>query len=354
MTGFLALLLEVADSYLSDYGEVEININQGDKILTVDGGNKLLSTLMDQGIFIPSACGGRGSCGLCKVKVSEGGGPTLPTETPYLTDEELKEHVRLSCQIKVRNPVFMEIPPELFLVKSYRSRVAGLEDLTGNIKEVRLALIEPAEMTFTPGQYIHFEVPEYEGSPEPIYRAYSIASPARTKSEIRLVITRVPEGLATTYIHDFLKAGDEIQFNGPYGDFYLRDSDREMIMIATGSGLAPMMSILHQMVDQGIFRKATLFFGVAQRRGLFYLEEIDEIKEKLPRFEFVPVLSSPLPEENWVGKTGIVTDVVKEMVQNGAEVEAYLCGNPLMIDAALQLLPELGISGDRIFYDKFG
>ena len=219
---------------------------------------------------------------------------------------------------------------------------------------MRLALIEPAEITFKPGQYIHFEVPEYKGSPEPVYRAYSLASPARTNTEIRLVITRVPEGLATTYVHDFLKVGDEIHFNGPYGDFYLRESDRELIMIATGSGLAPMMSILHQMVDEGISRKATLFFGVAQKRGLFYLDEMDEIKEKLPKFEFVPVLSSPLPEENWGGKTGIVTDVVREMVKNGPEVEAYLCGNPLMIDAALELLPELGISKDRIFYDKFG
>ena len=198
LTGFLALLLEVADSYFADYGDVRIDINQGDKVLTVEGGNKLLPSLMDQGIFIPSACGGRGSCGLCKVKVAEGGGPTLPTETPYLDDQELQDHVRLSCQIKVRSDIRMEIPPELFLVKEFQTKVISLQDLTEYIKEVRLELLEPAEMAFKPGQYVHFEVPEYEGSPEPIYRAYSIASPARTNNQIKLVIPRVPDGLATT------------------------------------------------------------------------------------------------------------------------------------------------------------
>ena len=354
LTGFLALLLEVADSYFADYGEVQIDINQGDKVFTVEGGNKLLPTLMDRSIFIPSACGGRGSCGLCKVKVAEGGGPTLPTETPYLDDQERQDHVRLSCQIRVRSDIRMEIPPELFLVKEFQTRVSSLQDLTDHIKEVQLELLEPAEMAFKPGQYIHFEVPEYKGSPEPIYRAYSIASPARTNNQIRLVISRVPDGLATTYIHDLLQVADETKINGPYGEFYLRESDRDLIMIATGSGLAPIMSILHQMIDEGVSRKATLFFGVAEKRGLFYLDEIEGIKKKLPKFEFVPVLSAPLPEENWQGKTGFVTDIVKEMVENGEDTEAYLCGNPFMIDAAIALLPELGITEERIFYDKFG
>jgi Na+-transporting NADH:ubiquinone oxidoreductase subunit F len=354
LTGFLALLLEVADSYFADYGEVQIDINQGDKVLTVAGGDKLLSTLMDQRIFIPSACGGRGSCGLCKVKVTEGGGPTLPTETPYLEDREIAEQVRLSCQIKVREDIRMEIPPELFLVKEFQTRVVSLQDLTSNIREVQLELSEPTEIEFKPGQYIHFEVPEYKGSPEPIYRAYSIASRASDNHRVRLVITRVPDGLATTYVHDWLKVGDEIRINGPYGDFYLRESDRDVVMIATGSGLAPIMSILYQMVDEGSSRKATVFFGVAEKRGLFYLDEIEEIKKKLPQLEFAPVLSAPRPEEKWEGKTGLVTDAVKEAVARGEDKEAYLCGNPFMIDAAIELLPQLGITEERIFYDKFG
>ena len=353
LTGILALLLEIADSYLADYGEVQININQGDRSLAVDGGNKLLFTLMDEGIFIPSACGGRGSCGLCKVKVPEGGGPTLPTETPYLSDAELQDKVRLSCQLKVRNDIAIDIPPELFLIKQYRAKVVGLQDLTENIKEVHLQLIEPPEIDFRPGQYIQFEVPEYEGCPEACYRAYSMASPASKPNEIKLVITRVEGGLATTYIHKFLKVGDEATVNGPYGEFYLRDSDREMIMIATGSGIAPIMSILYQMIDEGIARKATLFFGVAQKKGLFYLDELQDIKKQLPHFEFIPVLSSPLPEEGWEGKEGLVTDAVKEMTEKGEDKEAYICGNPFMIDAALELLSEIGITEERIFYDKF-
>jgi len=239
----LAFLLEVADSYLGFYGECHIDINAGEKELTVQGGGSLLSTLMDHGIFIPSACGGRGSCGYCKVKVHEGGGPLLPTETPWLVPEEVEGDVRISCQVKVREDMDIEIPPELFLIKEFRSRVEGLRDLTHEMKELRLRLIEPDTIIFKPGQYIQFQVPEYEQCPESVYRAYSIASPSREPNGISLIVTRVPGGLATTYIHEILKERDEVTFNGPYGDFYLRDSTREIFLVATGSGLAPIMSI---------------------------------------------------------------------------------------------------------------
>jgi Na+-transporting NADH:ubiquinone oxidoreductase subunit F len=162
----LAFFLEVADSYLGFYGECQIRINEGEKELQVSGGETLLSSLMDQGIFIPSACGGRGSCGYCKVKVFEGGGPLLPTETPWLEPEEVEDNVRLSCQIKVRGDIDIEIPPELFLIKEFRSQVEGIRDLTDDIKEVHLRLIEPDTITFKPGQYIQFQVPEYEECPK--------------------------------------------------------------------------------------------------------------------------------------------------------------------------------------------
>jgi len=353
LAAVLALLLETADAYLMDYGECEIDINEGDKVLKVQGGGKLLSTLMDQGIFVPSACGGRGSCGLCKLRVLDGGGPVLPTETPYMEPEELEKGTRLSCQVKVRNDLALEIPPELFLIKEYRTRVVGLKDLTSTIKEVRLQMVEPAEIEFKPGQFIQFEVPEYEGCPEPVYRAYSIASSAETPGELKLCITKVEGGLATTYVHQYLKEGDEVTLNGPYGDFYLRDSDREMIMIATGSGLAPLMSILYQLAARGSERKVTLFFGTRAKADLFYVDEIEGLGEKLPNFRFVPVLSDSPEEEGWEGERGIVTHAVDRMYEDCSDKEGYLCGNPLMIDSAVELFKRKGLEEDRIYYDKF-
>ncbi|SMC22740.1 Na+-transporting NADH:ubiquinone oxidoreductase subunit F [Desulfacinum hydrothermale DSM 13146] len=353
LAALLALLLEAAHAVLADYGECRISINEGQKELTVQGGGKLLGTLMDQGIFIPSACGGRGSCGLCKVKVLEGGGPILPTETPYMDEKEIAEQVRLSCQVRVRNDLAIHIPEEFFLIKEYAAVVVGLRPLTPNIKEVHLKLVDPPEITFKPGQFIQFQVPAYPGCPEPIYRAYSIASPAGLKNEIKLVITRVERGLATTYIHTMLKEGDPVRVNGPYGDFYLRHSEREMVLIATGSGLAPLMSILHQMADEKINRRATLYFGVRCKADLFYQEEIQALAERIPGLSYIPVLSAPAPEDAWEGETGYVTDAVARQIEDASNMEAYLCGNPLMINAAVEILVSKGLPEDRIFYDKF-
>ncbi|MGQ9670944.1 MAG: NADH:ubiquinone reductase (Na(+)-transporting) subunit F [Desulfosoma sp.] len=350
----LALLLEAANTVFADYGPCRITINEGAKEFTVKGGGRLLSTLMDQGVFIPSACGGRGSCGLCKVTVLEGGGPILPTETPYMNDEELRRGTRLSCQVRLRGDVRLEIPEAFFLIKEFRTQVVGLKPLTPFIKEVHLKLIEPQEIVFKPGQFIQFQVPEYEGSSEPVYRAYSIASPASLNTEIKLVVTRVERGIATTYIHDILKVGEGVIINGPYGDFYLRRSDRPMVMIGTGSGLAPLMSILYQMAEEPIDRPCTLYFGVRSQQDLFYQDEIHGLMRALPRFRYVPVLSEPSLENHWDGETGLVTDAVARDVTDGSQLEAYLCGNPLMINAAVKLLTAKGVTEDRIFFDKFG
>jgi Na+-transporting NADH:ubiquinone oxidoreductase subunit F len=350
----LAFLLEVADSYLGFYGECEIDINGGGKELKVQGGGSLLSTLMEQGIFIPSACGGRGSCGYCKVKVHQGGGPLLPTETPWLETAEVKADVRISCQIKVRGDMEIEIPPELFLIKEFRSRVEGLRNLTDEIKELRLRLADPESITFKPGQYIQFQVPEYEQCPESVYRAYSIASPAHEPTGISLVVTKAPGGLATTYIHEVLREGDEVTFNGPYGDFYLRDSDREIFLVATGSGLAPIMSILYQIAEERISRKTTLVFGARHGKDLFCVEEMEALKGRIPQLEVILTLSRPEEEERWEGERGRVTHVLEKIILNGAGKEAYLCGNPAMVESCVELLTKKGIPQELIFYDKFG
>jgi len=352
--GILALVLEVADSYLGFYGERQIRINEGEKDLKVIGGGTLLATLMDQGIFVPSACGGRGSCGYCKVKVLQGGGALLPTETPYLEPEELEDKVRLSCQIKVREDMEIDIPPELFLIKQFRARVEGLRNLTDDIKEVRLQIIEPDSITFKAGQYIQFQVPEYEACPESVYRAYSIASSATDTSGITLVVTKVPGGLATTYIHDVVKEGDEVTFSGPYGDFYLRESDREIFMVATGSGLAPVLSILHQIVEEKIQRKVTLVFGARQRKDLFYVEELVALKEQVSNVEVILTLSRPQEEDRWEGERGRVTSVLESILSDGENKEAYLCGNPAMVESCVELFTQKGLPQDLVFFDKFG
>lgn len=350
----LAFLLEVADSYLGFYGDCEININKGEKDLKVQGGGTLLSTLMEQGIFVPSACGGRGSCGYCKVRVLEGGGPLLPTETPWLEPDEVKDHVRISCQIKVRGDMDIEIPPELFLIREFRSQVESIRNLTDEIKELRLLLTNSDSITFKAGQYIQFQVPEYEECPESVYRAYSIASPAYEPDAINLIVTKVPGGLATTYIHEVLKEGDEVIFNGPYGDFYLRDSDREIFFVATGSGLAPIMSILYQMAEEKNPRKATLVFGERHKKDLFYVEEIEAFKQRVPHLEVILTLSRPEEDDVWKGERGRVTNVLEKIIKNGDNKEAYLCGHPAMVESCVELLVKKGFLEALIFFDKFG
>lgn len=348
----LAFLLEVADSYLADYGERHIRIND-EKDLLVRGGNPLLFTLMEQGIFIPSACGGKGTCSYCKVQVHDGGGPVLPTETPYLSPEELKAHVRLSCQVKVKNDLNIEIPEELFLVREYRVKVERMEDLTPKIKGLHLKIIEPPEgIAFKSGQYVQLEVPKYKRTSGPEYRAYSISSDADQHDRLELVITRVPEGAVTTYVHEYLKEGEEMRATGPYGSFYLRDSNRDILLIATGSGMAPIKSMLHQIANHGIQRNVTFFFGARTKEDLYYDEQLRRWESELPRFTYVPTLSRPAPEDRWEGEKGRVTDLIqKYFTETNADV--YICGAPTMVESCVELLTKKGVPEERIYFDKF-
>lgn len=352
LTIALAILMLIAEATIANYGDVRISINDK-RELTTQGGRSLLSTLKDEKIFIPSACGGRGSCGLCKVRIVEGGGEPLATETPWLDEEELKNDVRLSCQVRVKSDLKIAIPDELFDVTQYEARVAGLEDLTHDIKGVRLKIINPPQLQFIAGQFIQFEVPAYELTDEPVYRAYSIASSPSSAGEIDLEIRYVPNGICTTYVHQHLKVEDTVTINGPYGEFYLRDTDRDIIFIAGGSGMAPIRSILLDMAAQDNPRKATYFFGARSKRDLFLLDEMRALEEQLPAFQFIPSLSQPEPDDTWEGETGLITTIVEKHLSAGADMEAYLCGSPLMIDACVEGLKAKGIPEDRIYYDKF-
>ncbi|MDF2547186.1 MAG: oxidoreductase [Anaerosolibacter sp.] len=352
IAGILALLLALANSYIANYGECKIIIND-EKEVSVEGGNSLLTSLRDSQIFIPSACGGKGSCAYCKVSVIEGGGPVLSTELPYLSAQEMKNNVRLSCQCKVKENMKIQIPEELFNVKEFRGLVEKLVDLSPTIKFLRLKLIEPLQITFKPGQYIQLKAPIYQGNNEEVYRAYSVASNTNESDHIDLIIGYVPNGICTTYIHEFLKEGDEVLFNGPYGDFYLQDNDREMILIAVGTGMAPMRAILYQMLSQGTTRKATYFFGARTLEDLILTEEMKSFEEKLSDFTFSPCLSRPTPADGWTGEVGRVTDLIDKYIVDGENKEAYLCGSKSMIESTIEALKKKGIPENLIYYDKF-
>jgi Na+-transporting NADH:ubiquinone oxidoreductase subunit F len=353
ISGVLAFLLTIADRWLNDYGVCKISINDGDRELEVPGGSSLLSSLTAEHIFIPSACGGGGSCGLCKLKVLSGGGPVLATEEPHLTTEEIKTNVRLSCQLKVREDMRIEIPEELFRIREYRARVAELRDLTHDIKLVRFELIDPETIEFNPGAYIQLQSKPYAKSAESVYRAYSVASDPADTHHLDLLIRLVPGGICTTWVFEHLKEGEEIRFNGPHGDFEIQDTDAEMIFIAGGSGMAPFRSILSEMKRTGNPRTCRYFFGAVSRRDMFYLDEMKQFENDLPDFKFIPALSAPEPDDKWDGETGLITEVVDRHYPDCSGKEAYLCGSPGMIDACIKVLTTNGMPEENIFYDKF-
>jgi Na+-transporting NADH:ubiquinone oxidoreductase subunit F len=352
ITTFLAILMVIADAIINNYGEVTLKIN-GSRELKAEGGRSLLLTLKDSEIFIPSACGGRGSCGLCKLKVIEGGGELLPTETPWLTAEEQKNGTRLSCQVKVRGNMSLTIPEEMLTVKQFSGTVSRMRDLTYDIKEVVIKLDNNATIDFRAGQFVQLEVPPYELTDEPVYRAYSVASAPSSTSSLELEIRYVPNGICTTYVHKHLKEGDTVTINGPYGEFHLSDTDKEIICIAGGSGMAPIKAILTDMAEKGIRRKATYFFGAKSVRDLFLVEEMKALESSLPGFRFIPALSSAEPNDKWSGEKGLITEVVARHIPDASNMEAYLCGSPFMIDACVKVLKEKGMPENCIFYDKF-
>jgi len=353
ISGTFAALLLVAERYLVNYGRCEIDINASQRTLSVKGGESLLSSLMAEGVFVPSACGGRGTCAYCKVKVAAGAGPLAPTEAPLLSEDEIRDNVRISCQVKVRNDVRIEIPPELFAIKRFVGTVEALRDLTHDIKELRIALVDPPEIDFVPGQYIQLEVPSYGGGRGEVYRAYSMSNPPSEARHVETIIRLVPEGICTTWVFQHLRVGDAVALTGPYGEFRLSDSPREMVWIAGGSGMAPFWSILRHMIENDIRRKCTYFFGAVAKRDLFLIDELGRLAEELDWFTFVPALSSPAAEDNWDGEQGLITEVVARHLSDGAEMEGYLCGSPGMIDAAIDVLHKKSITDNRIFYDKF-
>lgn len=353
ISAIFAFLLTIADRTINNYGEVKLVINE-EKEFIIEGGNSLLSSLTEEKIFIPSACGGKGTCGYCKVKVHEGGGPVLPTELPFLTKEELESDTRLSCQCKVKEDIKIEIPEELFNVKEYFATVEEMEDLTDVIKRVKLRLPEGEEIKFRPGQFVQFKAPKYEGNSEEVYRAYSIASAPSEKNIVELLIGYVPDGICTTYVHQHLNIGDTVQINGPHGDFYFdEDSENEIILVAAGTGMAPILAILKYMEEHNVERKATFYFGARTPDDLFFLDYFKHLEDTLYDFRFVPTLSRCTEEHNWTGERGRVNNAIDKYLNDPENKEAYLCGSPKMIQSMVASLTGKGIVEELIYFDEF-
>lgn len=357
ISALLAAVITVTDSFVNNYGTVKILINKR-KTLQAKGGSPLLFTLASQGIFIPSACGGRGSCGVCKVKIFTDVGPYLPTELPYISKEQMKENIRLSCQIKVKKDLEIEIPEELLFAKKFKAIVEKIRDVTYDIKELTLKLVDPEVIDFRAGQYVQLSVPPYDKIKGITQRAYSISSVPSQKDRIELLIRLVPGGAATTYVHYYMKQNEQVEFTGPFGEFYVRETDAMMICVAGGSGMAPIKSIIFDLYEKGVTnREIWYFFGARSLRDLFYLDLFKELEQKWNNFHFIPALSNPLPEDGWNGELGLITDVLnrylKERIEPSKPKEGYLCGSPGMINACIQVMKNNGISEEKIYYDKF-
>ncbi|NQT97352.1 MAG: NADH:ubiquinone reductase (Na(+)-transporting) subunit F [Candidatus Marinimicrobia bacterium] len=389
----LVLLLNFAEKKLLPQGEVEILINDDkDKSVIVRPGSTLLIALAGHKIFIPSACGGGGTCGQCKCQVLEGGGELLPTETGHINRAEAKDHYRLACQLKVKQPLKIQIPDEIFNIKKWECIVRSNDNVATFIKELVLELPPGEILDFKAGGYIQLDIPKYEldysefdiakeyrgdwdkydmwryhsKNDEDLFRAYSMANhPAEgniVMLNVRIAspppnLPDVPPGIASSFIFN-LEPGDKVFVSGPYGEFFARETDREMMYIGGGAGMAPMRShIFDLFYTKRIKRLVTFWYGARSLREMFYDKDFKAIAAEFPNFKYNVALSEPLPEDNWTGPTGFIHQVVYDNYlskhEDPTEIEYYMCGPPMMISAVDKMLYDQGVDKDMIAYDEF-
>ncbi|MFP6571348.1 MAG: NADH:ubiquinone reductase (Na(+)-transporting) subunit F [Vicinamibacterales bacterium] len=388
-------VLMLARRQLVATGDVIITVNgDAEKALQTSAGSTLLGTLADNQIFIPSACGGKGTCGVCKVKVLDGGGAILPTERSHISRGEVRDCVRLSCQVKVKQDLNIEIPPEIFNVRQWQCRVRSNHNVATFIKELVLELPAGEEVPFRAGGYIQIEAPagtydyknyaveeEYKADwdqfnlwrykavlDEPVTRAYSMANYPDEKGVIMLNVriasppprapAGTPPGKMTSYLFS-LKPGDEVTISGPFGEFFAKDTQTEMIYVGGGAGMAPMRShIFDQFRRLNTNRSVSFWYGARSLREAFYVEDFDAIASEHTNFKWHLALSEPLPEDEWTGKTGFIHQVLYDNYlkdhQAPEDVEYYLCGPPMMLQACMDMLDSLGVEQDNILFDDFG
>lgn len=347
--GVLAFALLVADRLLCRYGPCEIRVNN-EAPFVVEGGGKLLDALYDQRIFIPSACGGQGTCGFCKVGVLAGGGPTLPTELPFLSAEELAAHVRLACQVKVKQNLDLRIKEEFLHVKEYIATVKAARMVTADTREVVLSLAPGETIDFRPGQYVQVFVPDRK---ETVFRAYSLASPPSRRDEIELLVRLIPGGRGSTYLHE-VEAGDSVRFTGPYGEFVLdEDPGSELVCVGGGCGMAPMRSLVRHVAEKAPGKPCRLFFGARTAPDAMYLEDFRRLAEENPNIAVVYALSETEKPGDWQGETGFIHESVDRHLGLEGRRQVFLCGPPKMIEATMRVLQAKGIPKEDAFYDEF-
>ncbi|MCC6489603.1 MAG: NADH:ubiquinone reductase (Na(+)-transporting) subunit F [Candidatus Hydrogenedentes bacterium] len=391
----LVAVLLVAKAKLVASGDVKIVINDdASAALKVPAGGTLLNTLAAQKIFVPSACGGKGSCGVCKVTVKEGGGALLPTELSHISRGQAREGCRLSCQVKIKNDMKIEIPAEIFHVKRWKCKVRSNNNVATFIKELVLELPEGEAVPFRAGGYIQIECPPYTihykdfeieqeyredwdkfniwrytaTNEERVERAYSMASYPEERGIIMLNVRiatpppRAPEGtppgIMSSYIFN-LKPGDEVTISGPFGEFFARETNNEMVFIGGGAGMAPMRShSFDQFRRLHTKRKVSFWYGARSLREAFYLDDFNAIQAENPNFTWHLALSEPLPEDNWTGYVGFIHKVLYDNYLKDhpapEDIEYYICGPPMMNNAVISMLTDLGVERENILFDDFG
>ncbi|MDH3399586.1 MAG: NADH:ubiquinone reductase (Na(+)-transporting) subunit F [Chromatiales bacterium] len=395
-TGIILVLVVVIlffRSKLVASGSVDITVND-ERVLKAPVGSKLLGALADADLFVPSACGGGGTCGQCRVKISSGGGVILPTERSSINKREAAEGCRLACQVVVKQDMKIEVPEEVFGVRKWNCKVRSNHNVATFIKELVIELPEGEDVPFRAGGYIQIECPAHKLSfsefdvedgyredwdkyklwdlksevDEPLMRAYSMASYPGEKGIIILNVRiatpppgaygEVPPGKMSSFIFN-LKPGDDVVISGPYGEFFARDTQNEMVFIGGGAGMAPMRShIFDQLLRLDSKRKISFWYGARSKREIFYAEEFDALAEKHPNFTWHVALSDPMPEDNWTGPTGFIHQVVYDMYLKDhpapEDCEYYMCGPPMMNSAVIHMLDEQGVEPENILLDDFG
>lgn len=394
----LVSTLLYARARLTAVGQVKISIN-GEKEVTVNPGNSLLSTLSENGIFLPSACGGGGTCAQCRCQVVAGGGSILATETGYFTRREQQEQWRLGCQVKIREDIQIKVPEEILGVKKWECEVVSNKNVATYIKEFVVKLPEGESLNFKSGGYIQIDVPpisvdfkdtdvedeyrpEWERygmfslqmkNPEPTFRAYSMANHPAEGNIIMLNIRiatppfdrvnggfhKINPGICSSYIFS-RKPSDKVTLSGPYGEFFLKNNDNEMMFIGGGAGMAPMRShLLHLFhTEKESKRKVTFWYGARSWREVFYYDEFMNIQKDFSNFTFNLALSEPQPEDNWTGHKGFIHQIIYDQYlskhEEPEEIDYYLCGPPMMNSAVDKMLYDLGVPSDNISFDDFG
>ena len=322
--------------------------------LAVAAGASILEACAAHGILLPSACGGRGFCGRCAVQVVSGSlsAPTVAEENKILGTDRAKG-LRLACQARIQGDVDIRLDPEILAVRRHTGKLVGKTLVTPDIAHLRIAVDAQPPFAFRAGQYIQFEACPAPAPAKPVLRAYSMATDPSDPLHIELMVRHVPNGIASTWIHRNLQPGHPVAFRGPFGNFHLSGTDAPMVGIAGSSGMAPLRAIFHDMLRRGIQRPAKFFFGARTRQDLFLLDEWAAFEKQAPWFRFIPVLSDESANSAWTGERGLVTDAVGRHLPDLSGQEAYLCGSPGMIDAAMAILTARGMPADRVFYDKF-